>query len=322
MRAMFPLKRLFPVPFAFRLFRVVESCDVAGIITKALGRVVGVSVGLLVGGCVGALKKLDKDKATEMALVAAIRTALSMGANLYLKSGINANIRYYLDFSEKDIDVATSQQAAESIAQHLSDFRPERIGVDGLPGSGKTTLSLALAKQMGMKWVCLDHHLYTSAAIDLSRSGVIYEHHRLFRTQDLDQFDVLVYIDEPLETIERQILNRGRGAAMLDVFDFARMQAVGKKAFQIAGGETWRVPDTNVLWKRRPGEGFQERKRLENELKGMGFAKTEDLPKEALLFLVTFGKAKEGALAYLQIERFLTEFVDTAANEISRQALP
>lgn len=318
---MFPLMRLFPVSFSFRLFRAAESSGVACIITKALGRVAGVIVGRLVAGHGGSLKKLDKDKATEMAVVAAVRTALSMGLNFYLKPGINANIRYYLDFSEKDIDLATSQRAAESIAQHLSDFRPERIGVDGLPGSGKSTLALALAERMGMKWVCLDHHLYTSAATDLSQSGAVYEHHRLFRTQDLDHFDVLIYLDEPLETIERRILKRGRAAAMLDVFDFARMQAVGQKAFEIANGETWRVPETNILLKRRPEEGFQDRKRLEDELRGMGFTQTEDLPKEALLFLATFGKVKDGALAYLQIERFFEELVATATKEISRQAL-
>jgi hypothetical protein len=277
---------------------------------------------MVIGRLGGKRKKLDKDRATEIATATAVRTAFSMGSSLYLKPGINANIRYYLDFSEEGCDVAAAEKAAKLIARHLSDVRPERIGVDGLPGSGKSTLARALAEQMGMEWVCLDNHMYTSAPVDLSRTGVIYEHHRLFRTQDLEQFDVLIYLDEPLETIERQILERGRAAAMLEVFDFARMQAVGRRAFEIPGGEVWPVPETNILLKCRPEEGFQDRKRLEDELNGIGFSHTEDLPKEALLFAATFGEAKDGSLAYLEMDHLFKELFQTAAKEIWNQALP
>ncbi|HIJ66310.1 MAG TPA: hypothetical protein HPP77_10210 [Candidatus Hydrogenedentes bacterium] len=293
------------------------SAGVGGTIARTAARVAGMAIGRLVGGRKGRRKKLDKDKISETAVSTAVRAAFAAGLNLYLKPGINANIRYYLDPPEESNDVAAAERAAGLITRRLSDVTPERIGVDGLPGSGKSTLARALGEQMGLDWVCLDHRLYTSAPVDLSRSGVIYEHHRLFRTQDLDHFDVLVYLDEPLETIERQILNRGRAAAMLDVFDFSRMQAVGQKAFAVAGGEAWRVPNTHAFVKVRPAEGFNERRRLERELKRMGLTETQDLPKEALLFLATFGEAKRGSLAYLQTRQLLKEFLLALGQEIT-----
>ncbi|MFC1736371.1 hypothetical protein ACFL1X_09645 [Candidatus Hydrogenedentota bacterium] len=281
----------------------------SGSIIVALARAAGVTSGRLAGRGKGKRMKLDKNTAVGVAA----KTMCLAGADLYLKPGINANIRHYLDFSEKTYDAKEAKQAAELLAVRLGDIRPGRIGVDGLPGSGKSTLARALAEQMGMGWVCLDHQLSTKAPIDLSRPDMVYEHHRLFRTQVLDQFDFLIYLDEPLETVEKQILDRGRGAAMLEVFDFAKMQAVGRKAFEIADGETWRVPQTNILVKRQPPEGFKEREHLEEEVKGMGFSATENLPKEALLFLATFGKAKDGALAYLHVERLFGEIVNTVA---------
>ena len=51
----------------------------------------------------------------------------------------------------------------------------------------------------------------------------------------------------------------------------------------------------------------------------MGISQHRDLPKEALLFLATFGKAKASSLAYLQVDGFLKELVGTAANEVVRQ---
>jgi len=273
---------------------------------RALGRTMGVAAGYAV--CLGArIVKFGQGKRGEPAMVDALRTLLSDTMSLYLKPGISANISYMLlPFGEED-DVPASSRTADLIARHLVGVHPKRIGVDGLPGSGKSTLARALAEQMKLEWVCLDHGLFSSAPIDLSRTGVVYEHHRLFRTQDLDAFDALIYLDEPLEIVEERIMSRMRGAAMLDFFDFEQMQAVGRKAFAMAGGMAWCVPDTHVFVKIRPPGGFRDLSRLKAELNGVDLENTESLPKEALLFLATCGQAKQGSLAYLKGQQLLED---------------
>ena len=248
--------------------------------------------------------------------ILALRTAVSMGTDFYLKPGVKANIQYLFQLSAEHPDAPADHPAATPIAQRLADrgLGAQRIGVDGLPGSGKSTLARALAERMGMQWACLDHQL-SDEPMDFSAADAVYEHHRLFRTQDLDSFDVLVYLDEPMSKIREQIINRGRGAALIEVLDFDRMREIGRKAFALAGGEEWQVPGTNVRLKTRPPEGFHDLARLDGELQRLGFRQTQDLPKEAKLFLAVYGRAKRGSLAYVQAGQFFKELLVTAARE-------
>jgi hypothetical protein len=40
---------------------------------------------------------------------------------------------------------------------------------------------------------------------DFSKEKTIYEHHRLLRTQDIDNFDAIIYIDEPPEFSQENV---------------------------------------------------------------------------------------------------------------------
>ncbi|MFC1734947.1 hypothetical protein ACFL1X_02450 [Candidatus Hydrogenedentota bacterium] len=266
-------------------------------------------------------RNLDKDEVGRIARLAAARAAFSVGMNLYSKPGVNANIQHLFRFPRNSTSTVEQSRVAGQIHRYLKNIRPQRLAIDGLPGSGKSTLARELARQMNMEYVCLDHNL-SSAPECFDQAKAVFEHHRLLRTQDLDPFDALLYLDEPLAKVEKQILGRGRGAAMIEAFDFERMRAIGQKAFEIAKGEVWRAPDTNILVKRRPEEGFQEWRRLRHELKGMGLTPKEDMPKEALLFMAVFGKAKGGSLAYLQSGRFLKEVLDTVTKAAIKTIAP
>ena len=99
------------------------------------------------------------------------------------------------------------------------------------------------------------------------------------------------------------------------------MREIGRKAFAVAKGEQWQVPGTNVHLKIRPPDGFQDLARLDKELQHLGFHETEDLTKEAKLFLVVYGRAKKGSLAYVQAGQFFKELLAAAAREATNGRL-
>jgi len=128
--------------------------------------------------------------------------------------------------------------------------------VDGIPGSGKSTLAAALARKLDMAVECLDHK-NMDQAIRFDKDRAIYEHHRLLRTQDIDGFDVIVYIDEPVEISRQKVLQRKRGGYLVDVMNYERLQAVGRKAFSMAAGECITIEGSGAKVKVRAESGFK-----------------------------------------------------------------
>jgi hypothetical protein len=172
-----------------------------------------------------------------------------------------------------------------------------RLAVDGVPGSGKTTLARALAARLGMRWQSLDH-MDLDRPVDLSERGVVYEHHRLLRTQNLDGFDALVYINEPVAVSKQKVLKRKRGGYLVDMMDYDRLKRVGKLAFALAEGAAYPVPDSDVIVKIRPAGGFRVLQNLATGLRERGVA-VDGLGQEQLLFLAIEGQARKGFTAYI-----------------------
>ena len=94
------------------------------------------------------------------------------------------------------------------------------MAIDGVPGSGKSTLARALAKKMDFKWKALDY-IDMDRPLKFKHVNTIYEHHRLFRTQDIDFFDVLIYIDEPIERSKKGAFTES-GALLTSIFSIIR----------------------------------------------------------------------------------------------------
>ena len=206
------------------------------------------------------------------------------------------------------------------VALHANDiatiFRerglvPSRLAIDGLPGCGKSTLASELADRMNMEVVCLDHHDMDRPQ-DFTQLGAIYEHHRLLRTQDLDAFDAIIYIDEPVNISQGRVLQRKRGGYLVDILDYDLLKRIGDKAFACTSGETISIAECYRI-KFKPVGGFRDRELIHKELIAK-HSVDANFSKEESLFVSVEGVRKSGFKAYLNIHSFDKELL-TALTE-------
>ena len=148
-----------------------------------------------------------------------------------------------------------------------------------------------------MEWKSLDFRNLRLPG-DLAQERTIYEHHRLFRTQDVDTFDVLVYIDEPARHSKAKVRRRGRGLILGIMLDYDKLKKVGKMAFDACEGEPVTVPDSPLVLKIRPPGGFRAVENIESRLERSGLD-ASGMSKEQMLCLLACGKRQEGLRAYL-----------------------
>jgi hypothetical protein len=260
------------------------------------------------------LKAVSKNKG---GLVSIATTAgLTLTKGVLSKPGIGVYLEYQIEkifhgWSEDGNCPEEVSLAAGAILRLFQSkgISPNRIAVDGVPGSGKSTLASALARKLGMAVECLDYR-NVDRPISLAKDRTIYEHHRLLRTQALDSFDALIYIDEPVEASRQKVLRRKRGGYLVDIMNFDRLKAVGHKAFSVAGGECIAVEDSFVRVKIRPEGGFRCLENIEAELHAKGLS-SKGLNKEQALFLCVEGKAIKGFAAYLNPHAYDKELLLT-----------
>ncbi|MBL6989861.1 MAG: AAA family ATPase [Bacteriovoracaceae bacterium] len=217
-------------------------------------------------------------------------------------------------FEEKYKTVEQAEYHAQKIAavikkrgKHIS-----RIGISGIPGSGKSTLARALAKRLGLTWVSLDHEAMNTPK-DFSGRLTIYEHHRLFQTQDMDAFDAIIYIDETVQNAQKNVLERtksGRGALILDVLNFEKLKGVSKLAFDICDGDKEYISGIKVVMKFRTVGGFNAMENIVHRLTAFDFDVTsKKMEKEEMLFLLEYGKRQSGLSAYLKYGAYNEEII-------------
>jgi hypothetical protein len=141
-----------------------------------------------------------------------------------------------------------------------------RFAVDAPVGAGKSTLSRALAQEMGLHHKSLDYRpnlrlnqMMGGADVEnmpmKPDPGEVLEHHQLLRTYDPESYDVAIHILKNSDALRQQLINRGRGARAADMVDLDKSIDVGRRAFDSLGGDVIDIGD-GVMMKVRPQEGW------------------------------------------------------------------
>ena len=168
---------------------------------------------------------------------------------------------------------------------------PRSISIDGLPGSGKSSLGRSLAKKTGLEW----RTLYWKELREPFpfEEGLIYENIRLMRTQSIESFDMIIYLDCSIDAATSRVMERGRDGILIDLLDFPKLKKIGDVAFEMADGEELRITQTPLRIKLRPKGGYRDIEKLKDRLEARGLD-VEGFSKEELLFIYCYGKPREG----------------------------
>ncbi len=257
-------------------------------------------------------KKTDvAERVKDAAVVAGKTTADALAKRPGVQASLDSlKMRVTTGRGEKHEIIDEVYKNADDIIALLNSkgVHTKKLAVDGVPGSGKSTLARALAEKLNFTLETLDY-IDLNKPQDFSKEKAIYEHHRLLRTQDIDDFDAIIYIDEPPELSQKKCLHRKRGGIDIDIFDYEKLKKIGEEAFNIATGKIYKIKNSYIKLKIKPKAGFRAYENIRDKVKKKGF-ETEGLCKEELLFASAYGKAAKGLMAYVRLDAYNEEILE------------
>ena len=257
-----------------------------------------------------ALKTLYGKILPNLVIGFAVLTAKKLLQRPTVRSTLRGQVRKMLTGSrEKPYQpIAEIEDNADRILDilHRKGVHPDSVCIDGPPGSGKSSIGRALSERCGLKWRTL---YWQELKEDFNfKSGRIYENIRLIRTQDMEHFDVVLYLDCAIDEARERVITRERVGALADVVDFDKLKAVGDTAFEMLAGDEIMIEKSSVRIKIKPPDGYGDIGRLKKLLQVKGFD-VEGFSKEELLFLYCYGKPEKGISPYVKLGAYNNEIV-------------
>ena len=246
----------------------------------------------------------------DAAFVAGKTTADALAKRPGIQASVDSlKMKFTTGSVEKHESIDEVYQNADNIIALLDSkgVHNKRLAVDGVPGSGKSTLARALAERLDFTLKTLDY-IDLNKPQDFGEEQAIYEHHRLLRTQDIDNFDAIIYIDEPVELSKQKCLHRKRGGINIDIFDYDKLKKIGAEAFDIANGKSYEIENSYIKLKIKPKAGFRAYENIRDKVNKKGL-KTKGLSKEELLFVSLYGKSRKGLTAYVKAGAYNKEIL-------------
>lgn len=204
--------------------------------------------------------------------------------------------------------VLNAEMAADEIISILQQqaVKPKMIGIDGIPGAGKSTLGRTLADRLSLNWRTLTWQ-EMQQDFEFDDTG-IYENIRLIRTQDIEKFDLLIYLDIPAELARKRVIDRDRNGMLADVVRFDRMKKVGDVAFELLEGNEFATSQPYVRIK-IPSHAFNHMHHIHAMMNQKGLLWDPSMNKEEKLFALCYGKPKKGVLAYANYGAYSDVFI-------------
>jgi hypothetical protein len=100
-------------------------------------------------------------------------------------------------------------------------------------------------------------------------AGEITEHHLLLRNLDPEMYDAAIHIKKDPATIKKQLMTRGRNAALPTVFDYDKSIGVGDLAFDKLQGDQIDLGNGILMKLRNPDSGWGQ-EQLDTDLQAKG----------------------------------------------------
>ena len=267
----------------------------------------------------GSLKKFYKKSLPEMGATFLFNTTKNLLTKPTVLSTLRAQVRWVFTGSrEKPYRSISNVECCSGRIMELLDSKgiaPRSICIDGLPGSGKSSLGRSLAKRTGLEW----RTLYWKELKGLFpfKKGRIYENIRLIRTQDIESFDMIIYLDCSIDAATSRVMERDRDGILIDLLDFPKLKQIGDVAFEMADGEEIRIAQTPLRIKFRPRGGYRDIENLKDRLEARGLD-VEGFSKEEMLFIYCYGESKEGIFPYINTGAYKKEIFSGLSEALKR----
>jgi adenylate kinase family enzyme len=269
----------------------------------------------------GSAKNIYKKILPDFASKFLILTSINLLQKTTVRSAIRGQVRKTFTGKREKLPyerVPSAEHYADVIMETLNGNTtfPLSICIDGLPGSGKSTIGRALAERCNLNWRTLRwKELQGTYPF---KKGRIYENIRLIRTQNIEGFDIVIYIDCPEEVARKRVITRDRNGTLADVVDFTKLKKIGDTAFKMLDGEEVIIGKSPLVRiKKRPKEGYRDLERLKEFAQESGID-ANGFTKEELLFIYCYGKPQSGLSPYLNLGAYNNEILSGLYDALMR----